>query len=232
MSGGLAEQAVHLAPVVARRSTSGPAGAGSWPCRRRAPRPGASTNRYTPGARGSVRGEPQLGDLRVGLHAGEGEQVVEAEHAERGRPLEQQVEEVGGGQRVVEGPVGGPVVEPEPAGERAEPAVRHLVAHAAGGPARTVSTSGWASRGQPSRSSAAFEEADVEADVVADEHRARANSTNAGSTASIRGAGTTMACGDAGEHRDLGRDGRARGSRACGTCRAPRRRAPSPRRSR
>ena len=49
----------------------------------------------------------------MGADLRQGDEVVEAEHAEAGGALEQQVQQVGGGQRVVEGAVRGPVVEPE-----------------------------------------------------------------------------------------------------------------------
>ena len=101
---------------------------------------------------------------------GERHEVVESEHAEAGGALEQQVEEVGGGERVVERPVGRAVVESEPAGERAEAAVGHLVAHEPAGERGRVD------HGRRDRRSAvAFErrpqEREVEPDVVADEHR-------------------------------------------------------------
>ena len=44
---------------------------------------------------------------------GQGEEVVEAEHAEPGRPLDEEVEQIGGGEGVVEGPMARLVVEPE-----------------------------------------------------------------------------------------------------------------------
>ena len=56
-----------------------------------------------------------------------------------------------------------------------------------------VSTSEWASRGQPSRSSAAFRKPASKRTLWPTSTVPAANSTNAGSTASTRGAGTTMA---------------------------------------
>ena len=137
-------------------------------------------------------------------------QVVEAEHPERRRPLQQDVQEVGGGQRVVEGAVGGPVVEPEPAGQRAEPAVAAPRRAAGGGPARTCRRSGGRAGASRSRSSAALRNADVEADVVADQDAPPTNSTNGGQHGLDAGRRRHHRLGDAGQHRDLGRDRRAR----------------------
>ena len=122
-------------------------------------------------ARGArqVRGELQLARLRVPRQLGERHEVVESEHAEAGGTLEQQVEEVGRGERVVEGPVGRTVVETEPAGKRSEAAVGNLVTHEPAGECRRVDHGGG-----DRRSAVAFEgraqEREVEADVVADEH--------------------------------------------------------------
>ena len=71
----------------------------------------------------------------MGADAGEADQVVEAQHAEPGGTLEQEVQEVGGGQRVVEGAVRWPVVEAEARCQCAETAVGHLVADRADVPA-------------------------------------------------------------------------------------------------
>ena len=116
-----------------------------------------------------MRGQLQLRRLRVPGQLGERHEVVEPEHAEAGGPLEQQVEEVGRGERVVERAVGRAVVEAEPARQRAEAAVGDLVAHEPAGERRRVDDG----RGDR-RSAVALErraqEREVESDVVADEH--------------------------------------------------------------
>ena len=98
---GLPEQLADLAPVVARevrahalaqvRGLADVEGTAS-----------CSRGRGTRRAGGAVVGEAELGRLRVRGDAGQREQVVEPEHAEGGGPLEQEVEQVGGGERVVE----------------------------------------------------------------------------------------------------------------------------------
>ena len=62
------------------------------------------------------------------------------------------------------------VVEPEPVGERAEPAVGHLVAHEPAGERDRVDD-GWAIRRPPVALEGGAEEGEVEDDVVADDHR-------------------------------------------------------------
>src|SRR4029079_18244508 len=75
----------------------------------------------------------QVGGLRVPADAGERQQIVETEHAEACSAFEEEVQQVGGCQRVVECPVRGPVVEAEAGGQRAEATVGHLVAYQAAG---------------------------------------------------------------------------------------------------
>ncbi len=67
----------------------------------------------------------------MATHRRQLDEVVEAEHAVRRGPLEQRVQEIAGGERVVEGPMGRPVRKPEAVGERAELAVGDLFAHEA-----------------------------------------------------------------------------------------------------
>ena len=125
--GCLAQQLPGLAAIVGRevRAHPGPQVGGLADVQR----PSAAVAEHVDArAAGEPGGEAQLRHLRVASERGEGDEVVEAEHAERRRPLEQQVQEVAGCERVVERPVGGLVVEPEALGERAEAAVGHLVA--------------------------------------------------------------------------------------------------------
>ncbi len=60
---------------------------------------------------------------------GSSHEVVEAEDADGAGPLEEGVEQVGGGHGVGHGPVAGLVGEPHAVGEGGQPAVGHLVAH-------------------------------------------------------------------------------------------------------
>ena len=121
---------------------------------------------------------------------GQGEQVVEAEDAEGRRPLEQQVEQVVGGEGVVEGAVGGLVVEPQPDGQGAEAAVRDLVAHEAAGEGagvdRAVAEARPGRRGRGRRRGSARSKRTLWPTITA----SPTNSTNAGRTSSILGAGT------------------------------------------
>ena len=124
----------------------------------------------------------------------EREQVVEAEHAEAAGPLEQDVEQVAGGERVVERPVGGLVGEAEAAGERAEPAVRHLVAHQPAGERAGVDPWVRQAAAGPAARRAPRGTPRSKRDVVADDDRVAARTrANAGSTGSMRGAGSTIA---------------------------------------
>ena len=81
------------------------------------------------------------------------------------------MQQVGGGQRVVERAVGRAVVEAEAVGQRAQPAVGHLVAHEPAGQRHGVDER----LREPVPACAAeggVEEPEVEPDVVADDHGA------------------------------------------------------------
>ena len=67
-----------------------------------------------PGCAGQIGGHLELGRLWVAGELGERHEIVEAEHPEARRPLDEQVEEVGSGERVVERPMARPVIQPEP----------------------------------------------------------------------------------------------------------------------
>ena len=116
-----------------------------------------------------VRGQLQLRRLRVPGQLGECHEIVEPEHAEPGGALEEEVEEIGRGERVVERPVGRAVVEAEPARQRAETAVGHLVAHEPAGERRGVDH-GRCDRRPAVALECGPQEREVEPDVVADEH--------------------------------------------------------------
>ena len=159
---------------------------------------------------GQRGGEPQLGGLGVAGDGGQGHQVVEPGHAQPGRPLQQDVEQVGGGQRVVEGAVAGPVVEAEATRQRAQLAVGHLVAHQAPGQGAGVDR-GVGQRRALGAHQRGPDEAQVEADVVADHHRVADELEQAGQHRLDARGGHHHGLGDAGQHRDLGWHGRARG---------------------
>ncbi len=85
-----------------------------------------------------VVGELQLRRLGVAAHRRQGDEVVETHHAHACRPLEHEVQEIGGGEGVVEGAMVGAVVEAETAGECAQAAVGYFVAHKAPGESQGV----------------------------------------------------------------------------------------------
>ena len=100
------------------------------------------------GTVGEPGGEAQLGGVGVTDQPGKVEQLIEAEDAVRAGPLEQGVEEIPGGQHVVEGPVRRLVREPEGGGQGAELAVGHHVPDQPRASAR-VSTVGLARGSRP-----------------------------------------------------------------------------------
>ena len=121
------------------------------------------------GRRPAMRGRrvvsPSLAAWGWRAMAGQPAQVVEAQNTERRGSFEEEVQEVRGGERVVEGPVARAMGEPEAVGERAETAVGHLVTDEAPGERGGVDDV----VGEP-RPLGSFEggleESDVEADVV------------------------------------------------------------------
>ena len=136
------------------RSRSGPACAGCWPCRRRAPgRRGRGTGRR-PGTAGSELVSESLVACAWPTMVGSVSRSSRPVTPEAGGPLEQHVQQVGGGERVVEGPVAGLVVEAQVRRERAELAVGDLVAHEPAGEGERVDravASGAAARCGPAR---------------------------------------------------------------------------------
>jgi hypothetical protein len=119
------------------------------------------------------------------------------------------VQQIGRGQRVVERAVARPVVEPQVTGERAEPAVGHLVAHQATRQRDGVDDRVGETRPIVARERRA-EEAEIEAHVVTDDdgvaeelEERRQHGLDA------RGAHDHR-LRDAREHGDLGRDGPTR----------------------
>ena len=151
-------------------------------------------------------GEPELHRVRQPpVDPLQPEQVVELHDAVRRCSFEQDVEQVSGRQCVFEGAMRRVVIEAEVGGERGEPAVGHLVTKDASGDAARVD--GRAGEGIEALTvERDIEEAEVEADVVADDdrtggelHQRRDDGFRSGSAADER-------VGDAGEVGDAGRD--------------------------
>ena len=140
------------------------------------------------GRAGQRGGQAELGGLGVAGQPGQDEQVVEAEHAPGRRPLEQQVQQVGGGQRVLQRPVGRAVVEPEalrracPAGSSGTSSRTSRRASAA------VSTKGWPAGPSRRRCRAALRKPMSKRTLWPTSTVPPTNSTRAGSTACDAGA--------------------------------------------
>ncbi|MFT3854920.1 MAG: hypothetical protein QM733_19605 [Ilumatobacteraceae bacterium] len=115
------------------------------------------------------------------------------------------MEQLGGGHRVVEGPVRRPVGEPEAVGERAEPAVRHLVAHQPAGDGQRVDDDVRQAR-VPVTLQGAVDEREVEADVVPDDHGVAEELQERGQHRLDAWCGDDHRIGDPGEHGDGGSD--------------------------
>ena len=120
------------------------------------------------GAR-QVMCELQLAGLGVPAHLGQHDQIVQAQHPEAGRAFQQQVQQVSGGERVVQCTVTGAMVETEAAGQCAELAVRHFITHQAARKSKRVHD-GVAQRRPVAAQQRGVDEAHVEADVVTDDH--------------------------------------------------------------
>jgi hypothetical protein len=143
-------------------------------------------------------------------HGRERQEVVQLGDAQRGGLLEQQVQQVGRGQDVVEGPVRRPVGEGEPGSQRAQPAVGHVVVQQQA-PGQRHGVDRW----QPEplavqRGEGRVEERQVEAHVVADEHRPAHELEQGGQDLAHRGRRQDHRLGDAGELGDERGDGGAR----------------------
>ncbi len=162
----------------------------------------------TRGAR-ELGGHRQLRRLRMAGQLGECEQVVDAEHTEAGRTFDQQVQQVGGGERIVEGAMSGLVVEPESVGERGQPVVGHLVAQQPTGEGGGVDDGG-AVVGALVAGEGGAQESEIERDVVADEHgvaqEVDQRAEDGLDARRVAHDGVAQPC----EHRDLGRDRPAR----------------------
>ncbi len=158
---------------------------------------------------GQVLGQAELRRLRVAAELGQGQQVVEAEHPEAGGALEQHVEQVGGGQGVVESPVARPVGQAQLGGEGAEPAVADLVAHQPAGEGAGVDPA-VVERGALVARQRRSQEGEVVAHVVADDH-ARPDELEQGRQHGLDARRRRHHdVGDAGEHGDGRRDGGTR----------------------
>ena len=103
---------------------------------------------------------------------GSGEEIVEPEHAERAGPFEERVEHLGGRFGVRERAVARLDRDPEVLRERSELEVGDLVVEQPAREAERVDA-GVVERGATAAQERGVEEAGVEAEVVADEHRSR-----------------------------------------------------------
>ena len=132
-------------------------------------------------------------------------EVVEADDAEAGRTFDQEMEQVGGGERIVERAMTGSMVETEARRERAEFAVGHLVTHEASGERDGVDDR--AGQRWPLGSLArSAQEPDIEADVVADDHGV-ADEVDQGPQDAFDARGVRHEdVGQAGQHHDLWRN--------------------------
>ena len=127
-----------------------------------------------PGSPREVGGHLELRGLRVTCELGQRDEIVEAEDTEARRPLDQQVEQVGGRERVVEGTMARSVVEAEAGRECSQTAIRHLVTNQPPCERDGVddgAVGGCADRRPIVALTGGSQEADVEADVVADDDR-------------------------------------------------------------
>ena len=183
------------------------------------------------GRAGQVGGHLELCGLRMAGELGERHEVVEAEDAEARRPLDEQVEEVGGRERIVECSVARLVVETESGGERAEATVGDLVANEA-----TRERDGVDHGARQRRAAVTFtggsEEADVEADVVAHDHGVADELDERRQHRTDAWRGRHQDVGQPGEHGDLRAGSHGPGSPVSGRCRGTGRPAPSRRRPR
>jgi hypothetical protein len=158
---------------------------------------------------GETFGEPQLREIGVAAQLRQHQQIVEAGHAEAARALDQQVQEIGGGERVVECAMRRLMVEAQSRRERAELAIGNLVAHETARERTRVECA----VDQPRSAGAQkcrIEERLIEAHVVADEDRAAHPFEQRGQHALDARRAIEHRLRDAGEHRDLRRHRAAR----------------------
>ena len=171
---GLFHHRRDLAAARRCRSSCAPVSAGRWPCRRTGPR-----RWRTEGVDARGRWQP-VGELAGGLRTAgrcparqKPDEVLQRQHAEGARALEQPVEHLDGGAGVGQRPVDRHRAACEELRQRGQLAVAHLVAHQ---PARELRGAddriGQRRVGQPRK--AGVEKADVEARVVRHQRRALA----------------------------------------------------------
>ena len=200
----LPQELRHLAAVVGREvRADARAQVRGLPDVEHAARRGRGRGRR-PAAR-QPRGEGELRRRRMRAHAREQEQVVEPEHAERRGPLEQRVQHLGRRLRVGERAVDRLGRDAEVARQRGEPEVRNLVAHESPRDRERVDVAVREAR-STRRDQRGVEERDVEADVVADDHRVADELEQRGEHLFDARRGQHHRLGDAGEHGDERRD--------------------------
>ena len=209
---GLAQQGADLAAVVGGEVASAPglAEVGGLADVEHLARVRRGTG-TRPGERGSRVGEAQLGRLGVAGHGRAGRSRSSRPRTPKAAgPLEQEVQQVAGGEGVVEGAVGR-------VGGRGGSASASVPSRQLGTSSRTRRRARahgvderLASRGRSARSRAASRKPRSKRSCGRRSRRRRRTRAATGSTASIRGARHHHRLGDAGEDGDRGRDGPAR----------------------
>ena len=131
------------------------------------------------------------------------EQVVEIGHPHVPGALEQGMEHVGRGHRIVQGPVVGDYLAPEVGGESAQPEVAHLLSDQAAGQGRGVDEV-VAERRITQLPGGCVEKREVEADVVPHHHRVAEELEKGGVDGLDRRRLHHHCLGDPGEERDRG----------------------------
>ena len=194
----------HLAPVVAREVApdTGAEVGGLPDVDDRAVR---VAKQVDTGTAGEMVREVQLVRLRMTVEGGELEEVVEAEHTEPGGAFQEEVEQIGSGTHVVEGPVRRLVAEPEVSREGAELAVRDLGTHEPAGEAAGIDELIRQLRIRPG-GERGVQEPEVEADVVAHDHGIADELEQRRQYPVDHGRGADHVLGDARQIDDLGWD--------------------------
>jgi len=132
------------------------------------------------------------------------EQVVEPQHPQVAGALQQDVQQVTGGEGVGQSPVRRPVRQPQPLRQRSQLAVRHLVADQPPGQGAGVDPP-VGQGGAPRQGQRRLQEPQVEPDVVPDNDRGPDELEERRQYRLYPGSREHHGLGDAGQDRDLGR---------------------------
>ena len=186
------------------QSTSATASADWSRCRRRGHAGRGREGRRPPGAR-QPSSQRELGRRGMCAHPRDGQEVVEAEHAEGPGMFQQRVQDLGGRSRVGVGAVYGLDRRAEMARQRLEAKVRHVVARQPPGERDRIHATVSQTR-VAERDESGVEERHVEANVVADDHGVARELQERRQYLGDARRGEDHGFGDAGEHRDHRRD--------------------------